>query len=356
MKYSGNKVKELLTLENVLDLLEYLDAEPQLIGDTIISKTICHDGHSHKLYYYEEQQLFHCYTGDCGSFDIFELLQKNESVDNFDAAISFVVNYLNLQNLIETDNFIETEDWKIFKRYNKIAELEQPNRDKILLNEIDKQVLSYLPQPEIIDWTKNHINKEICDYYNIRYDPQQGSIIIPHTDIDNRLIGIRMRTLIKDQEKYGKYRPWKNKGKLYNHPLAFNLYGLAEAAPQIQKMKTVIVAEAEKSVLAAASYLGIANNICVAVCGSSISQYQFNLLLDLGIQEMVVAFDRDYKEIGDEDFKSVVKKLKKIYEKYSPHVNVSFLFDKENILDYKSSPLDHGKDAFLYLFRNRVVL
>ena len=33
------------------------------------------------------------------------------------------------------------------------------------------------------------------------------------------------------------------------------------------------------------------------------------------------------------------------------------VFDKNNdILGYKDSPLDCGKDAFLYLFRNRVML
>ena len=50
-------------------------------------------------------------------------------------------------------------------------------------------------------------------------------------------------------------------------------------------------------------------------------------------------------------------KLQKIYDKYSPYTTISFLFDKENNqLGYKDSPLDCGKDKFLYLFRNRVIL
>ena len=48
--------------------------------------------------------------------------------------------------------------------------------------------------------------------------------IIPHYDINNNLIGIRERTLIKENEVYGKYRPAYLNGKLYNHPLSFSLY------------------------------------------------------------------------------------------------------------------------------------
>ena len=32
------------------------------------------------------------------------------------------------------------------------------------------------------------------------------------------------------------------------------------------------------------------------------------------------------------------------------------MFDKENMLGYKCSPIDCGKDTFLYLFNNRITL
>ena len=105
------------------------------------------------------------------------------------------------------------------------------------------------------------------------------------------------------------------------------------------------------------SYFGTASDICVAVCGSSLSKYQFQLLLDAGAKEIIIGFDKDFDEIGTEEYNKVIDKLQKIYDKYSPYVNISFLFDKENNqLGYKDSPLDCGKDKFLYLFRNRVIL
>ncbi len=78
--------------------------------------------------------------------------------------------------------------------------------------------------------------------------------------------------------------------------------------------------------------------------------------MDCGAKEICIGLDRDFKESGDEDFYEVIKKLEKLYQKYSTYANISFLFDKNNLLGYKQSPTDCGKEAFFYLWRNRVVL
>lgn len=113
----------------------------------------------------------------------------------------------------------------------------------------------------------------------------------------------------------------------------------------------------EKSCLKYASYFGINNDISVAVCGSSLTNYQVQLLKSLDVNEIVIAFDKQFKEIGDNEFKGWVKKLKDINKKYSLIVNVSFLFDsKGDKLDYKDSPIDKGPEIFLELFRKRIFL
>ena len=191
---------------------------------------------------------------------------------------------------------------------------------------------------------------------NICYDPINGAILIPHYDEDNRLIGIRQRTLIQELEIYGKYRPAKIQNQLCNHPLAFNLYGLNKAKENIQEMKIAIVLEAEKSVLQFLSYFGTKSNIAVAVCGSSLSKYQFELLKKLGVEEICIGFDKDFHPENLEERTQVENKLLKIHEKYGKDINLSFLFDNYDILSYKASPLDCGKEAFELLWRNRVVL
>ena len=208
----------------------------------------------------------------------------------------------------------------------------------------------YYPQPHFLNWEREGISYDVCQYMGIKYNPTNGSIIIPHYDENNRLVGIRQRTLIQENEVYGKYRPARFQDQLCNHPLAFNLYGLNLAKENIAALRTAIVVEGEKGVLQYISYFGTKSNICVATCGSSLSKYQFQLLLELGIQELVIGFDKDFEDFESEDYKKVEDKLLKMYNKYSPYVNISFLFDnKNNVLGYKESPMDAGKEVFLYL-------
>ena len=112
----------------------------------------------------------------------------------------------------------------------------------------------------------------------------------------------------------------------------------------------------EKSCLKYASYFGEDNDISVACCGSSLILYQVQLLLSLGVKEIIIAFDKQFQEIGDEEWKRWTKKLKDIHKKYSSYVLISFMFDKWNLLKYKDAPIDEGKDIFLELFKRRIIL
>ena len=83
-------------------------------------------------------------------------------------------------------------------------------------------------------------DKGIC------YDPLYEGIVIPHYDINGNLIGIRERTLIKENEIYGKYRPAIINGKMYNHPLSFNLYNLNFSKSNIKTTQKAIVYEGKR--------------------------------------------------------------------------------------------------------------
>ena len=43
-----------------------------------------------------------------------------------------------------------------------------------------------------------------------------------------------------------------------------------------------------------------------------------------------------------------------INDKYKPYVQISFLFDKNDLLDYKDSPIDKTKEIFLQLLQERI--
>ena len=111
MSYDKQIVKEYLELEDIYNLLDYLGGEPQMFSNYIVAKTICHAGDTHKLYYYENTQLFRCYSGECGAFDVFELIQKIEEIDDLNKAVYFIVNFFNLQGKIsEADEDFSLED------------------------------------------------------------------------------------------------------------------------------------------------------------------------------------------------------------------------------------------------------
>jgi len=361
MKFDKDEIKNSLTITQMEDLLTELGGEPRRYKDTLICKTICHGGDSHKLYYYFNTGLFKCYT-NCGddAFDIFELIIKIKALQNEEwslyNAMTFVTDFFSLN--FEND-FLEgqtsLQDWEYFNKKSK-EKLSYGYENSDGLPIFDDKILLHFPRPRIIPWEKEGISKSVCDERGICYDPICDGIIIPHFDIMGHLVGIRERTLIKEYEATGKYRPAVINKRMYNHPLSLNLYNINNAAGPIKAIKKAIVFESEKSCLKFATYFGSENDISVACCGSNISSYQVNLLLSLGIQELIIALDRQYQILTDQEHKDWAAKMYNLYNKYGKYIQLSYIFDKGYTLKYKNSPIDQGKDTFLELFNKRIFI
>ena len=138
--------------------------------------------------------------------------------------------------------------------------------------------------------------------------------------------------------------------------LGMNLYNLNNSKNAIKIIKKAIIFEGEKSCLLYQSYFGLENDISVACCGSSVSAYQIQLLMEAGAEEIIIAFDRQFKEIGDTEFQHLKNNLLKLRSKYKNFVTISFIFDKNMITEYKASPIDEGKEKFLQLFKERIIV
>ena len=369
MKYNSDEIKNALTFQQVFDYVAELGGNPKLDpngGEVFVSQTICHNPAgtgSHKLYYYQNTHLFRCYTYCSDTFDIFDLTRKwarqRGEEWTLPRAVRHVARYFGI-SISDEENFGENQDklrdWEILKNYQENSSI---SKDKKIVEfkEFDENILKHFPRPRIEPWINEGITQEVMNARGICYDPVNQGIIIPHYDENGALIGIRSRTLIKEEEVYGKYRPAVINGKMYNHPLGFALYNLNNAKNAISQLGAAIVFEGEKSTLLYASLFGVENDISVATCGSNLIQHQVDLLTQYGAKEIVVAFDKQWKERNDIEFKQWVKKLTALHNKYSKQVKISFMFDKEgDLLDYKSSPIDHGRDIFLKLFKERVRL
>ena len=76
--------------------------------------------------------------------------------------------------------------------------------------------------------------------------------------------------------------------------------------------------------------------------------YNFKLL------EVTIAFDKEYINFSDAKGRKYFKKLEELCKKYSNYCNFSFIFDKENLLKEKDSPVDRGKKNFEKLYEKRI--
>ena len=364
--YNKTDIKESLHLDQIFELLTDWGGEPEYTNFGILSATICHNEPgegSRKLYFYENSGLFQCYTGCQGFFDIFEMVIKVAEIQwkqEFDLndAVRWIARRFGLSGkAIDEPDEDAIVDWVYLANYDRIQDISIKKQD-ILLKEYDDTVLNYLNYTvKLTPWLKEGINEEAMKKARIGFYPGGDQITIPHFDANDRFVGLRGRTLCKEEaEKYGKYRPIKINKQQYNHPLGMNLYGFNWAKENIKVVKKAIVFESEKSVLMYMSHFGVENTIAVACCGSNLSSYQIQLLLDAGATEIIIAFDRQFQEIGDKEHQHLVANFKKLHAKYKSFVTMSFMFDRKMITSYKASPIDEGADKFLTLFKERVTL
>lgn len=361
--YSADKVKETLTIEQIFDIIEHIGGNPTQHGDYLKIDTICHNHAgegSHKLYYYDNTKLFRCYTGCADYFDIFQLIIKAFEIQqgkeiSLPQAVGEVVGFFGLTGVEENGFFdSETKDWEIFRR----AETREVRGSTRELFTISDKILTAFPTPRITPWIKEGISQETIDRYEIKYYPANCQIVIPHRNKDGELVGIRGRTLVQeDAERYGKYMPLRVSGQLFNHPIGAYLYGLHLNKKPIQLAKTAIVFESEKSVMMYDSLFGSESNISCACCGSSISAFQIEELISLGVEEVVIAFDKQFKEIGDEEHKQQIRNIRRIADKFNSRLSISCVFDKYgDQLGYRQAPIERGAEVFQNMLINRIYL
>ena len=364
IKEKSTFIKNNLSIQEVQKMVQQLGGDCYLKNNNLlICETICHnhidEDKSHKLYYYDNTKLFKCYTECADTFDIFELMIKVKALNNEDISIIRAVKLVE-KTLNKNFDFSDFEirankENLINKQQELIGALNDENEFQFQIYNDD--ILKYLDKVVVKEWVEEGINPSTQNRFNICFYPLDGQIIIPHYNSKEELIGIRGRYLDEDLcKQFGKYRPAFIHQQLYNHPLSFTLYGLNLTHSNISKFKKAIIFEGEKSVMLYDSYFGANNNISVACCGSSISKQQIDILLKLGVNEIVIALDRQYKEINDEENKKYLMNIRKLASKMVDFCTVSVLYDKDNLLNYKDSPIDQGKDTFIHLFENRIFM
>ena len=314
--------------------------------EALIFPTICHnteaDEASMKLYYYKDSHLFYCYTS-CGGMSIFKFLEeyyKTRGIE-YDWYNDIYQLVLNCTPRVQ-EGFVSTRAPLLKDKFGKKRQLVQ-------LEEFPQGVLDIFVKEYPRQWAEEGISKEAMEKFNIRFSISQNKIIIPHYDVDSRLVGIRGRALNDWEIKnVGKYMPVQIEEIWYKHPLSLNLYGLNHTKENIKKTGIVYLFESEKSVLMMESFN--IPNCAVAVCGSSLNKFQIDILMKhCQPSEFILCFDKEQDQT-DKYF----NKLLKICQKYHNYGNFSFIYDIDNLLNLKDSPTDKGEEVFQKLLGRRV--
>lgn len=337
-----------ITIDKVKLLLQKLGAKEIIDkGNYLITNTICHnedaDDASLKLYYYNNNKIFMCYS-NCQAMSIFKFLKVYYETRNIE--YDWVNDIYNV--ILDCSNFNPSEGFTAPKHENLRAKYGK-EKQQVVLPEFNKGALDTFIKHYPPEWLHDGISKAAMDKFDIRYSISQHKIIIPHYDVSGRLVGIRGRALNEwEVENVGKYMPVRLEQTWYKHPLSMNLYGLYENQENIRKSKICYVFESEKSVMQCESFSG--PNCAVAVCGSQFNKYQLNLLIrTCNPNEIVLCFDSE--ELGDDT--KYFDKLWAICQKYKNYTNFSFVYDRLGLLGLKDSPSDKGEETFRKLLEKR---
>lgn len=343
---NAQAIKSILTDNDIFDFLQNLGGSPIDQGDAIISRTVCHGGNTHKLFYYKESKVFRCYT-DCGtSFDIFGLVQKMFNLE-FIEALKYICKKFGIDDTYH-DLDLERVDVSFINKFRR-------KKEEIKLRVLEKEILNDFYNLGHESWIDNGISVDTMSLFEIKYSLRDNKIIIPHFDINNSLIGIRGRALEKrDIDAGRKYMPIKHNGVLLNNPTGANIYGLHVTKPNIEKAKTIVLVESEKAVMQLCTF-GEELNIGGAISGSSLTDYQVELLRRLDINNVVIAMDKEFREIGSPEEVYFQNKIRTtMVDKLTPYFNVRVIWDRDNLIGYKDSPTDHGKDIFMNLLSQSI--
>ncbi len=341
------RLREKLTPERISHILANEGVDCVAMTEKYsIYPTACHNAHggSHKLYYYHDTHMFKCYTECDESFDIYELLIKIHALQgeqiNFIEAVRLAG-----QNLDDAIARSYVEDG--YGYLNKIINMKER---EIVNNVFDSLLMNryVFSLPGLQSWIDEGISIETLKKYNIKYDLIEDAIIIPNYDVDGNLIGVRGRFMREDA--YAKYKPIQYNGKLLTFKSEANLFGINQNSTAITKAKKVVLFEGEKSVLKADTIYG-ENNICLSCYGKNITNAHVRLLLALGVEEVVVAFDADYTTQNElRNKKEEYGKKAKILSNY---FNTSIILDGWLELNEKDSPIDAGQEKFEKLLKSR---
>ena len=246
-------------------------------------------------------------------------------------AIEKLKNYSGVDGNVVTRKKLATVE--VAKRFMPPKKVQKQSKSTVLP---DDYMERYEKRPDkLAVWEREGISKGSLDKFGVYYDSFSDRLVYPIRNPDGKIVNVGGRTLDP---------AWKEKGlRKYTYFMAWGelttIYGLAENMEGIREKGEIILFEGCKSVLLADTY-GVHNT--GAILTSHLNPNQMKLLVSLGCR-VVFALDKDVCIRDDHN----IKRLKQF-------VNVEYIWDKEDLLGDKDSPVDRGQDTWKKLYDGRL--
>ncbi|WP_079709756.1 hypothetical protein [Paraliobacillus ryukyuensis] len=272
--------------------------------------------------------------------DIFDLVSYikygKKTTEEFNQILGlskqYIIKTLNLDNF-KGDNVRTRNDpnaWlkKIQKKRNNQINLDEIEPNPILPESVLDQFVNEPHQIFVDDGITTVANKE----FEIGFDVQTERITIPIRDKAGMLVGVKGRATKEEDMGNYKYLP------IYAFQKSKELYNLHRSLPYIKRDKEIILFESEKSPIKAWQF-GINNT--VSQMGLDITKVQAEIVKRIMPDlKIILAYDKGIKV-------SEIKQMAKVFGMSS---NVYAIYDKNDLLVGKNSPVDQTREIWEQLY------
>ena len=352
---------ERMTLDDYEVIMRRLGANKR--GDRY--NTICHNinGGGYNLAFNKETRSFCCFSECSCSYSLLSLIKKHrellgEPCSTYQS-LKWLCNELGIEfNFKEKVKQVNTN---IYKWQNTLLKYTKNKNKNIELRVYNKKILNYFPKIYHTDWIDYGISEEVLDKYNIGWYNYKQQITIPCYRQNGDLIGIRVRNM--NPEIDIKYIPLQLlDGTEFNFPTNEVFYGENFNWTNVQRTKSVILVESEKTVMKYESWYGAKNNICLGLYGSVLSNAKLKKLLSWNCETFYICLDSDFESIeySNNDgkitsYEKFEKKVMNIYNKLKPYAKSIYVIYNnlgfENC--YKYSITDYTREQFEKIWNNK---
>lgn len=389
-----------LSGDDFFDFFQAINAEPEwrTCGgkECIKVLTLCHGGNHHNAAFDPVSHKITCFS-ECGTTMMLHTwVARVLGTDNPYEGKELIENWIADMDIDLSDAVPGAGDGSSHyctQPFDPHMEVEPvPGIDRAILADLYSH---FDTRPETLSrlvWAKpreqggDGIPVEQLAAFQVAYNPERGTIILPHHNINGKIVGLYERSfglLRKDWEKMlqgedwyclsyetrelvrnaprSKYMPLRKTDKYqdkkkwcWSFPNSRNLYGLHRAKAAICESGKAIIFEGAKSVMLAHAY---GYPFAVASHTFGASENHIAMLIQAGAKEIILAFDKQYQDCEGQEWEIYQSKTQALADRVGRHVAVSRICDRAGTyLQYKDAPIDRGREVFERLFAQRELL